>query len=170
METKIKQEQKQSQTLDVDEEIKIISDLSDKEEIVTLTEEEKNRFIEDLVFNKVTTYSKSLLDGKLNIKYKSLSAGEQIEIEEKIPGIKGSPSKVMHTYTLWLLAYSLVQYNDTDLSKLSIKDRFTFLNNEGGTITDILSTTYNEFQKKLQAVSKGAIIEDFLESPSTSSE
>ena len=93
-----------------------------------------------------------------------------LEIEEKIPGIKGSPSKVMHTYTLWLLAYSLVQYNDTDLSKLSIKDRFTFLNNEGGTITDILSTTYNEFQKKLQAVSKGAIIEDFLESPSTSSE
>jgi hypothetical protein len=140
-----------------------------KEIVVNISEEEKIKFIEDLVFKGETTYDKSYFDGKLKVTYKSISGKEQLEVEEKMPTIKGSPAKIMHTYSMWLISYSILKINSEDFSQLSPQDRFDKISEKSNTLIDILLDGHNEFHKKLQAVTKGEVVDEvFFETTSTS--
>jgi hypothetical protein len=136
---------------------------------VQVSQEEKKKFLEDLVFKGTTTYKKEFFDGKLVVEYRSLTGQDQLEIEAKLPTVKGSPAKVMHTYSIWLLSYSLIKYGDTDLTQLEREQRFDFIARKSNSLIDLLSAGHNEFHKKLQACISGEVVDEvFFETPSTS--
>ncbi len=139
------------------------------EKIVDVTPEEKDRFIEDLVFKGQATYGKSVLNGKLKILFKSLRTGDQMEIERIMPTVDGSATYVMHVYSVKLVAVSLQHYNDTDMTEWHVDQKEKFIKELPNTIQDVLINTYNEFQDKLHAVSVGTELDkSFFEIPPTS--
>lgn len=142
---------------------------SKKEEIINVSTAERDKFLEELVFNGFATYEASILDGKVKVGYKSLSGSDQLALDGKVADLRSSPVEVMHTHTVWLLTYTLTSYGAKDLSSLSEEERFKFIKDKSSVIIDLLSDQHNIFHKKLQASIAGDIIDEvFLESPSTS--
>jgi hypothetical protein len=142
-----------------------------KEEIVELTKEEKERFVEELVFKGGTTYEKTVFDGKLTLLYKTLNGNEQLEVEKSMTNPDGSTQTILHNYSLHLVANSLLRYGDTDLSKMTPKERRKFITKQSNSIIDVIIGGFNEFQKKLQACTRGEILDEvFFTAPSTDSE
>jgi len=142
-----------------------------KNEVIEVSKEEREKFLEDLVFKGCAFYEKTLLDGKLKIKLKTLSGEEQLEIDEKISDIEGTPAQVMHLYSILFLSYALVRYNDIDLEKLSKEERVSFLKSKPTAIIDKVSEELFEFNKKIKAsVSGDKVEETFFETTPTSLE
>ena len=140
-----------------------------KEERIEVSIKEREKFLEELVFNEVATYTSSILDGRVEVKFKSLSGDNQLSLDGKVANINGSPVEVMHTHTIWLLTYTLTGFGPKDLSVLSEKERFDFIKAKSSIVVDLLSDEHNIFHKKLQASIAGDVIEEvFLESPPTS--
>ena len=136
---------------------------------VEVPKKEKEKFLEDLVFKGYTTYGKKIFDGKVEVLFKSLTAKEQLDIEDKIPSMKGSAAKVMHFYSLLLISYSLIKYGDTNLKDKSYEEKLEFVENLPSVVLDKLVFIYNEFIKKVQAVTNGEVIEEvFFETEPTS--
>jgi len=144
-------------------------DTNKKEEKIEVSIKERDKFLEELVFNDIATYASSILDGKVEVKFKSLSGDNQLSLDSKVGNIKASPVEVMHIHTIWLLTYTLTAFGPKDLSTLSEEERYNFIKAKSGVIIDLLSDEHNIFHKKLQASIAGDVIEEvFLESPSTS--
>ncbi len=142
-----------------------------KEEIIEVTKEEQERFVEEMVFKGGTTYEKTVFNGKLKLRYKTLNGVEQLKVEEAMSNPKGSTALIVHKYSLQLVAHSLLSYADKDLSKMTFDDRLSFVTNQTNSVIDVLIATYNEFQKKLQACTKGDILDQvFFTTPLTDSE
>ena len=142
-----------------------------KEQVVELTAEEKTRFVEDLVFKGYAVYEKSFFDGKLTVKYKSITGEDQLDVESKLTSLSGSNAKLMHTYSILLLSKSILKINDDDLSSMSDGDKFELISKKSNTLIDLMVSGHNEFHKKLQACTKGEVIDEvFFEVTSTSSE
>ena len=133
-----------------------------KEEILAISSEEKNQILEDLIFKGITLYKKSILQDKVKITLKNLSAKDQIEIEDEMNDFTGSPSSVLHVYSVKLLSRSLVKYNKEDFSNKEAEDVEEFLLNLATPIVDVLVNAYNLFNKKLQACTKGVEIDKAL--------
>jgi len=140
-----------------------------KKKIIEVTQEEKDRLIEDLVFKGQATYGKDLLQGKLKVMFKSLRTEDQLELEQMMPSIDGSTAYVMHVYSLRLIAMAIIYYNDKDLREWPFEKKEAFLKTLPGVVQDSLIACYNEFQEKLQAVSRGSELDkSFFDIPSTS--
>jgi len=136
---------------------------------VEVSTKERDKFLEELVFNGFATYQTSILDGKINIELKSLSGDDQLSLDTKVADIDASPVKVMHSHTIWLLTFALTKFGDTNLTLMSEKEKFDFIKSKSSVIIDLISNEHNTFHKKLQASVVGEAIEEvFLESPPTS--
>jgi len=141
----------------------------DKKEI-KVSVEEKTKFVEDLVFNGYTTTEHSLYDGKLKVIFKSLTVKQQLDLEKNLYSSKNmSAAAIMHTVSTRLLAQSIVQYGDKNLSDLSMEERISFISDLPSVVADKLIKFYNEFTLKLKAVIDGEVIDEvFFETESTS--
>jgi len=147
------------------------NEVKPKEEIIELTKEEKERFVEDLVLTGGTTYEKTVFNDKLKLKFRTLSGNEQLEIEQELTNPDSSTAYILHNYSLHLISYSLLTYGDKDISKMNAKERLEFVKALSNPMIDILIGTYNEFQKKIQACTKGEVLDEvFFTTPSIDSE
>jgi hypothetical protein len=137
---------------------------------IKVNAEEKAKFIEDLVFNGYTTAEHSLYDGKLKVIFKSLTVKQQLDLEKNLYSSKNmSAAAIMHTVSTSLLAQSIVQYGDKNLSDLSLEERISFISGLPSVVADKLIKFYNEFTLKLKAVIDGEVIDEvFFETESTS--
>ena len=146
--------------------------MTKKEKVIKVTPKEKKEFLEGLVFKGYALYTKKLLDDKLTLVLKSLNGKEQLDIEKimyKTP--KSSSTKIMHEYSIWLLAYSVVSVNTDDISGREPEEKYEYLVKKPGILLDLFSKTYNEFNNKLQACTNSEELDEtFFETPSTSTE
>jgi hypothetical protein len=155
------------------EEITEISKEENKKnkEIIEISKEEKEKFLEDLLFKGYTTYEKTILDGKLKIKFKSLSGQQQLEIDRQLSKTKVPAAEFLHNYSILLLTHTLIQYADINLEEKEFEERNKFISSKPALLIDLLTKTNREFHKKLEAILKGDTIEEvFFENPSTSLE
>ena len=115
--------------------------------------------LEQLIVNGVAKKDFDLLGGKLKFSLKTLSGKEQMAIEKSMEDVKGTPVFVVHEFSLRMLSYGLLSYQDTKFESKNPEERLQFLENMDTTILDLMVQT----QKNFYEDAKKAVNPDSLE-------
>lgn len=135
---------------------------------------EQERLLNELLFNNVATKSFTLFDGKVNVVIASLGTEEQLQVEQSLDSVKGTPMYSVHVYLLKLLSKSIRSYQiDTGDTGQNIvfktaDDAEKFLKKLPAPILDAMLKQYTDFQTEIaKLVSPEKIEENFSKIPST---
>tara|TARA_Y100001963_G_scaffold52767_1_gene73958 strand:+ start:234 stop:704 length:471 start_codon:yes stop_codon:yes gene_type:complete len=131
-----------------------------KTEEITVTKKEKDAFLTGLVTNNRATKTVTIIKGKLDVVFSSLSASDQLEVEQVVSTMKTSAQHTLHKYALMLLAKGLDSYGDVDMSTLSDEEVTTFIEDLPAPIIDKLVKEQHYFNKQVQAVIDPEAIEE----------
>jgi hypothetical protein len=123
--------------------------------------------LEQLVFNDFATKDFEKAKGNLKFTLKTLSGEEQLELEKFMRDIKGTPKEIMHTYSLRLLCYALVKFQNKDFTKKSKEEIYSFLQKRNTNTLDLLLDSNKAFARECKALLNGEEFEDFSQTPST---
>ena len=135
---------------------------------VVVSKMEKEAFLEGLVINNKATKPVSLLNDKLRIIFKTLTADEQLEVEKYIATLKTSATYTIHKYATYLLAQSIQQYNEEQVWQMKLDDRIKFVEALPAAIIDKLMKEQQYFSRQVQAVIDPESVEEvFFEGAST---
>lgn len=161
----------ETQELEVKEEQET-SQEETQEEVVSLSEDEKNRILEGLAFANEITKDITIFEGRITVILRNLSGDDQMQIEKEMKDIEGTTAYVVHTYTTKLLGSCVKEYQDTVLDKLMpLKERQQFIQQLPTATIDVLSDEVNQFHKEIQAATSGKKVGDsFFANRSTDSE
>ena len=162
--TKTKQDNKKKATIPK----KVVNKKQKDTVEVVVTKMEKEAFLEGLVVNNKATKPVSLLDDKLRIIFKTLTAEEQLEVEKYIATLKSSATYTIHKYATYLLSQSIQQYNDEQLWQRKLDERIKFVEALPAIIIDKLMKEQQYFSRQVQAVIDPESVEEvFFEGAST---
>ena len=135
---------------------------------VTVSKMEKEAFLEGLVVNNKACKPVELLNGKLRIIFKTLTADEQLEVEKFIATLKTSATYTIHKYATFLLAQSIQEYNDDQIWQKELDERIKFVEGLPAAIIDKLMKEQQYFSRQVQAVIDPESVEEvFFEGAST---
>jgi hypothetical protein len=126
--------------------------------------------LEQLVFNGVATKKYSKLDDKLEFTLRTLKGGEQLDIEKDMRDIEGTPSFIVHSYSLKMLSRCLLQYQSNNFKDKSPEEVQEFLETLSTQILDLLIDTNSEFQAECQKLVKPENLENLSQTPSLEEE
>lgn len=128
--------------------------------------EDMSQHVEDLIFKGEATKTVELMEGKLKVVLTNLNGNDQLKIDTKMQNVKGTNAFILHTYQLWILAYTIKGFNEH--SPETIESWFEFLKSQPSVIIDLLMTTQATFEKNLrQAITNNENIENFSHPAST---
>lgn len=123
--------------------------------------------LEQLIFNNRASKEFKELDGKLVFTLQTLTAGDNLEIDQKMLNVTGTTTYIMHTYSLHILSYALIKLNGVDFTKKTKEEIYNELKDKSGSIVDFLSKTHGDFEKECKNLITKDNIENFSETPST---
>lgn len=126
--------------------------------------------LEQLILNGVAKKDFELLEGKIKFSLKTLSGKEQMSIEKWMEDIKGTPVYVVHNFSLRMLAYGLLSYQDTKFEKESPEKKLEFLENQDTAILDIMIETQKKFYEETKKAINPGELENLSETPSADSD
>lgn len=124
--------------------------------------------LEQLILNGVAQKDFDLLEGKLKFTIKSLSGKEQLAIEKSMQNITGTPVFVVHNFTLRMLSYGLVSYQDNKFVDKSPEEKFNFIEKLDTVIIDLITETQKTFYEDCKKAMNPDAIENLSETPSPS--
>jgi hypothetical protein len=127
---------------------------------VTVTKQEKEDFLTGLVVNNRATKTVPIVKGKLDVVFSSISAADQLEVEQIVSTMKTSAQHTLHTYALLLLGKGLDTYGDVDMTTLSAEEVKTFIEDLPAPIIDKLVKEQHKFNKQVQAIIDPEAIEE----------
>ncbi len=122
--------------------------------------------LEQLVFDGTAKKDFKKFEGKLKFTLRTLTGGEQMDIESFMADVKGTPSFIVHTYSMQMLARCLVTYQDNNISEQSIENKVDYIKNFSTTILDMLIDTHADFQKECELLIKPEKLENLSQTPS----
>lgn len=125
--------------------------------------------LEQLILNGVAQKDFDLLDGKLKFSVKSLSGKEQIGIEKWMQDISGTPVYVIHNFTLRMLAFGLVSYQDTKFNDKNPQEKLEFIQDLDTSIIDLITESQKEFYEQCKKSLNPDALESLSEIPSQES-
>jgi hypothetical protein len=116
---------------------------------------DKENILTQLLVHNYAEAEFSIMDGKKPVKFRTLSAGAQMSIEEIISKLPETSSRVLvlHTYTMELLARTLVQYGDRKFDVSIPEKTLEYIKELPPQILDILSKLRDDFQKSILEIS-----------------
>ncbi len=126
--------------------------------------------LEQLILNGVAQEDFDLLEGKLKFTLKTLSGKEQLSIEKWMEDVKGTPVFVVHNFTLRMLSYSLVSYQDNKFKGKSLEEKLEFIENLDTTIIDLVAETQKDFFKRCKDSVNPKELENLSETQSADSD
>jgi hypothetical protein len=126
--------------------------------------------LEQLILNGVAQEDFDLLESKLKFTLKTLSGKEQLNIEKWMQDITGTPVFIVHNFTLRMLAYGLVSYQDTKFKGKSPEEKLEFIENLDTTIIDLLAETQKDFFKRCKDSVNPEELENLSETQSANSD
>lgn len=92
----------------------------------------------------------SVAQGRIKLTLRTLTAKEQLSIEEQVGQIKDQSNLyVLHQYSMQTLKRCLVRYNDKDLTILSDEQKDEFLGGLSSGLVDILTKYRDDLQKEV---------------------
>ena len=119
--------------------------------------ETNKKLLEDLFFNGYATCDVELLDKKIVATIRSLSAKDQLTIENSLSTLKGSTAFVLHTYSLKLLSYTLTKYGKEEFK--NPVEALKFLETLPGIVIDYLVKQQTQLEKTIAKVYTGQEID-----------
>lgn len=122
--------------------------------------------LEQLILNGFAKKDFETFDGKLKYSLKTLNGGEQLEIEDSMADIKGTPAFIVHNFNLRMLAYSLISYQDKQFEKISPEKKFEFVKVLDTAILDSMSNNMKDFYQECKKLSTPEGIADLSKTPS----
>jgi len=126
------------------------------------------KILEQLILNGVAQKDFDLLEGKLKFTVKSLSGKEQLSIEKWMQDVKGTPVFVVHNFTLRMLAYGLVSYQDNKFVDKSPEEKLSFIEKLDTTIIDLITNSQKEFYEQCKKALNPDDLENLSKTPSPS--
>jgi hypothetical protein len=121
--------------------------------------------LEQLILNGVAQKDFDLLESKLKFTLKTLSGKEQLTIEKWMEDIKGTPVFVVHNFTLRMLSYGLVSYQDNKFKDKSPEEKLEFIENLDTTIIDLIAESQKDFYKQCKDSVNPKELENLPETP-----
>jgi len=127
---------------------------------------ETERILDQIFADGFATIEFEIVPNKFKVVVRSLSAAQQLQIEEYMNSVEGSSAFVLHTYTIQVLMYTLLAYGDKKFEDpIEVE---TFINDQPSIILDKLIKIQNSFEQQLKHVLQFEKINDhFFEMPST---
>ena len=136
---------------------------------VRLTDNERAKILDDIFANGKTTKTIEVLPGKLKAVIRNLSAEGLMELDELIANLKGTPTQVLHQYSLALLARTVPKYNQTTFD--STESAYAYLKVLPGSVVDKIVKEQNYFERQVrEAIQLDNLENHFFETPSTPNE
>ena len=133
---------------------------------VKVTDEQKNKILEELFTNGYTTIDFEVIPGKVSVTLKSLSAADQMTVERFMSDLQGSTTFILHAYTIEVLACTMLKYGDSEFKQVA--DAKQFLEKLPSIVLDKLIKIQNSFEQQLRSVLQFEEINNyFFETPST---
>jgi hypothetical protein len=126
--------------------------------------------LEQLILNGVAQKDLDLLKGKLKFTLKTLSGKEQLIIEKWMQDVTGTPVFVVHNFTLRMLAYGLVSYQDNKFKDKSPEEKLEFIENLDTTIIDLIAESQKDFYKQCKDSVNPEELENLPETQSADSD
>jgi hypothetical protein len=120
----------------------------------------KMNILEQLITQGYAQKDFDLLEGKLKFTLKSLSGKEQMAIEAWMKDVSGTPVFVVHNFTLRMLTFGLVSYQDNKFEGKSPQEKLEFVEALDTSVIDLIT----ESQKKFYEDCKKAVNPDAIES------
>jgi endonuclease III-like uncharacterized protein len=126
------------------------------------------KILEQLILNGVAQKDFDLLESKLKFTIKSLSGKEQLSIEKWMQDVSGTPVFVVHNFTLRMLAYGLVSYQDNKFIDKSPEEKLKFVEELDTTIIDLITESQKDFYEQCKKSLNPDELELLLKTPSPS--
>jgi hypothetical protein len=126
--------------------------------------------LEQLIINGVAEKDFDLLEGKLKFTLKSLSGKEQIAIEAWMKDVSGTPVYVVHNFTLRMLSFGLVSYQDNKFEGKSPQEKLEFIELLDTSLIDLLTETQKSFYEQCKNAVNADAVENLSETPSQDSD
>ena len=131
---------------------------------IKVTPKESERILNEIFENNYAVIEFDLIPGKTKATLRNLSASDQIQVENYMSTIEGSAAFVLHTYTVQVLAYTLLKYGDKEFTNTAEIEKF--LADKPSIVLDKLIKIQNAFEQQIKAVLQFEKINDhFLEIP-----
>lgn len=124
--------------------------------------------LEQLILNGVAQRDFDLLESKLKFTLKTLSGKEQLSIEKWMQDVTGTPVFVVHNFTLRMLAYGLVSYQDNKFKDKSPEEKLEFIEKLDTSIIDLITEHQKEFFEQCKKVLNPEALENLSQTPSPS--
>ena len=124
--------------------------------------------LEQLILNGVAQRDFDLLESKLKFTLKTLSGKEQLSIEKWMQDVTGTPVFVVHNFTLRMLAYGLVSYQDNKFKDKSPEEKVEFIEKLDTSIIDLITEHQKEFFEQCKKVLNPEALENLSQTPSPS--
>ena len=144
------------------------------EKKIKLSDEEKNRILDELFDNGYTTIDIDVFPGRKTVKVRSLDTGAQTILEERMKTIEGSTTQVVHRYTRECLALGLLSVTSNRNGEVITQDFeneeqiIEFLDKLPPIVVDKVGKIQHYFEKQIgAAIDYDAIEDHFFEIPST---
>lgn len=137
-------------------------------DIPKITKEQADKFMEQIVYENFATKVIEVVEGKLNVTIRTLTAKDQLEIEQLVPKVEGTPAYQLHKYAIYLLAKALLRYGDKNLKPMNWEEKENFIEQLPTAILDRLVLEQQDFSKQVNALlSPDKLEETFFATPST---
>lgn len=118
---------------------------------VVYNKEELLAIFDEMIFSGEYT-EEVLIKNRLKVRFKSRSVEDTTAISRSVDGKNFLLITTLSEHRALLnLAYSLVQYGETDLEQLSIDDRIKYLNKLPGVMASAVSQALSRFDAKISA-------------------
>lgn len=133
---------------------------------IKVSKEDESRILAELFEDGYSTINYSIIPDKIKAVLKNLSAEDQLTLESHMNPIEGSTTYILHTYTVQVLKYTLLEYGENKFN--SPDDAEQFIKKLPSVILDKLIKVQNAFEQQLKKVLQFEKINDhFFEDPST---
>lgn len=132
---------------------------------------ETTRILEEIFDKGYATKTIDIIEGKIKATISTLSAKDQLEIEEYMnkDRVKNNPAAyVVHLYSLKLLSKTLKSYGNKTFANSD--EAYEFLGNLVGSIVDKLTKAQNALEKDVRKALNSETIEENFSNPGSSSE
>ena len=116
---------------------------------------DKDSILTQLLTKNYAEAEFSIMNDQKKVKFRTLSTGDQLEIEQEISGLSDNSSRlfVLHTFALHLLSRTLVQYGTTTFDITKHDETMKTLKELPPQIIDILSKLRDDFQREVLKIS-----------------
>jgi hypothetical protein len=135
--------------------------------------EQQLEILDQLIETGYATRTVGILNNAVQVTFHTLTAEQQMLVEAQMKDVTGTPLHGLHTYSVKLLAQSLVDfsYKGVAIKFLSADEAETFVRSKPTTLVDLLVTEQSKLEKEVNELITGkTTVEDFSKTPPADSE